>query len=324
MKAGIVGMGAVGRAAALAASQRGSASELVLVNRNPKVSEAVALDLSYGAPLSATEIVRAGDYDALAGAGIVVITAGVNEKAGGATDREDPAGRLRLLDRNIQVMQDVVPPILAAAPDAVVLVATDPPDPLADIVRLLAPHAKVLSTGTWLDSLRFRSHLADALGVNPRSVEANVLGEHGKSEVLHWSGAAVAGVPWRDLAAQRAIAESSLKERVDSAVRLANINIIEGIGASQYGIGIVIARLIEAVLRNEKLVAPVGSYHSEDGVTFSLPSIIGVRGVEGVLVPRLDADEQGALARSIATLRDALAHSQANLSIPRSVRSLPP
>ena len=153
----------------------------------------------------------------------------------------------------------------------------------------MAPHAKVLSTGTWLDSLRFRSHLADALGVNPRSVEANVLGEHGKSEVLHWSGAAVAGVPWRDLAAQRAIAESSLKERVDSAVRLANINIIEGIGASQYGIGIVIARLIEAVLRNEKLVAPVGSYHSEDGVTFSLPSIIGVRGVEGVLVPRLDA-----------------------------------
>ena len=127
MKAGIVGMGAVGRAAALAASQRGSASELVLVNRNPKVSEAVALDLSYGAPLSATGIVRAGDYDALAGAEIVVITAGVNEKAGGATDREDPAGRLRLLDRNIQVMQDVVPPILAAAPDAVVLVATDPP-----------------------------------------------------------------------------------------------------------------------------------------------------------------------------------------------------
>src|SRR4051812_20908885 len=314
MKAGIIGLGAVGRAAALAALQRGSASELVLVNRNPKVSEAIALDLGYGAPLSATRRVRAGDYEALASAGIVVITAGVNEKTGGATDRQDAAGRLRLLDQNIRVMQDIVPPLVAAAPEAVILIATDPPDPLADVVRVLAPGAKVFSTGTWLDSLRFCTHLADAFGVNPRSVQADVLGEHGKSEVLHWSGAAIAGVPWKDLAAQRGIEERSLKERVDSAVRLANINIIEGIGASQYGIGIVIARLIEAVLRDEKLAVPVGFYHSEHGVTFSLPSIVGAAGVEGVLAPWLDAREQDALARSIATLQDALARSQATLS----------
>ena len=314
MTAGIVGLGSVGRAVALAVLQRGSASELVLVNRNRKVSEAIALDMGYGAPLSATRRVRAGNYDALAGAGIVVITAGVNEKTGGATDRQDPAGRLRLLDQNIRVMHDIVPPLVAAAPEAVILVATDPPDPLADVVRVLAPRAKVVSTGTWLDSLRFRTHLAEAFGVNPRSVEANVLGEHGKSEVLHWSGAAIAGVPWKDLAAQRGIEERSLKERVDSAVRLANINIIEGIGASQYGIGIVIARLIEAVLRDEKLAVPVGFYHSEHGVTFSLPSIVGAAGVEGVLAPWLDAREQDALARSIATLQDALARSQATLS----------
>jgi L-lactate dehydrogenase len=314
MTAGIIGLGSVGRAVALAVLQRGSASELVLVNRNRKVSEAIALDMGYGAPLSATRRVRAGNYDALAGAGIVVITAGANEKTGGATDRQDPAGRLRLLDQNIRVMHDIVPPLVAAAPEAVILVATDPPDPLADVVRVLAPRAKVVSTGTWLDSLRFRTHLAEAFGVNPRSVEANVLGEHGKSEVLHWSGAAIAGVPWKDLAAQRGIEERSLKERVDSAVRLANINIIEGIGASQYGIGIVIARLIEAVLRDEKLAVPVGFYHSEHGVTFSLPSIVGAAGVEGVLAPWLDAREQDALARSIATLQDALARSQATLS----------
>jgi len=314
MKAGIIGMGSVGRAAALAALQRGSANELVLVNRNAKVSEAVALDLGYGALLSATRRVRSGDYDALAGARIVVITAGVNEKTGGATDRQDPAGRLRLLDQNIRVMHDIVPPVAAAAPEAIILVATDPPDPLADVVRVLAPCAKVVSTGTWLDSLRFRIHLAEAFGVNPQSVEANVLGEHGKSEVLHWSGATIAGVLWKDLAAQRGIEERSLKERVDGAVRLANINIIEGIGASQYGIGIVIARLIEAVLRDEKLAVPVGFYHPEHGVTFSLPSIIGFAGVEGVLAPRLDEPEQDALARSIATLQDALARSQATLS----------
>ena len=165
------------------------------------MSEAVALDLHYGAPLSATCRLRAGGYDALAGAGIVVITVGVNEKTGGATDRQDPGGRLRLLDQNVGVMQDVAPPLVAAAPEAVILTATDPPDPLADVVRLLAPSAKVFSTGTWLDSLQFRTHLAEAFGANPCSVQAEVLGEYGTSEVMHWSGAAVAGVPWKDLAA---------------------------------------------------------------------------------------------------------------------------
>jgi L-lactate dehydrogenase len=193
----------------------------------------------------------------------------------------------------------VVPPLTAAAPDAVILIATDPPDPLADVVRTLAPGAKVFSTGTWLDSLRFRIHLADALGVNARSVRADVFGEHGKSEVLHWSGAEIGGVPWQDVLAQRGIDGASLKDRVDQAVRLANINIIEGIGASQYGIGVVIAQLIEAVLRDEKLVVPVGSHHPEHGVTFSLPSVVGAAGVEGVF------------ERSIATLQDALARSEA-------------
>jgi L-lactate dehydrogenase len=311
MKAGIIGIGAVGRAAALAAMQRGSASELVLVDRTAKVSNAVALDLGYGLPLGASVRIDAGDYAALRGAGIVVVTAGVNEQAGGATDRNDPAGRLRLLDTNVRVMQDVIPPLVAAAPDAVILIATDPPDPLADVVRALAPDGKVFSTGTFLDSLRFRTHLGEALGVRPRSVRADVFGEHGKSKVLHWSGAAIAGVPWKDVVAQRGIDAMSLKARVDDAVRHANINIIEGIGASQYGIGIVIARLIEVVLRDEKLVIPVGMHSREHGVTFSLPCVVGAAGVESVLQPVFDAEEQAALKKSIATLQDALARSEA-------------
>ncbi|MEA2839231.1 MAG: L-lactate dehydrogenase [Methylobacteriaceae bacterium] len=318
MKAGIIGVGAVGRAAALAAMQRSSASELVLVDRTAKVSQAVALDLGYGIPLGGSIRIKAGDYAGLEGAGIVVVTAGVNEQAGGATDRNDPAGRLRLLDQNVGVMQDVVPPLVAAAPDAVILIATDPPDPLTDVVRALAPNAKVFSTGTFLDSLRFRTHLADALGVSPSTVRADVLGEHGKSEVLHWSGAAIAGVPWKDVAAQRGIDETSLKARVDDAVRHANINIIEGIGASQYGIGIVIARLIEAVLRDEKLVIPVGAHSHEHGVTYSLPSVVGASGVESVFAPRLEPQEQEALAKSIATLQEALAESEASRLIAKA------
>ena len=263
--------------------------------------------MGYGAPLGPSTSISAGDYRQLAGAGIVVIAAGVNEKTGGAADRQDQSGRLRLLERNVQVMHDVVPPIVAEAPSAVILVATDPPDPLTDVVRDLAPGVNVFGTGTFLDSLRFRVHLADALGMSPRSIQADVLGEHGKSEVLHWSGAAIGNVPWQDVVAQRGLNKQAIKAHVDEAVRLANINIIEGIGASQYGIGIVIARLIEAVLHDEKLVAPVGSHLSEHGVTYSLPSVIGIAGVEEVLSPRLDPAEQDMLNYSISVLRSARA-----------------
>jgi len=305
MKAGIIGMGTVGRAAALAAMQRGSANELVLVNRHSELSEAVALDLGYGGPLSASSRVTAGTYDDLGGAGVVVITAGVNEKHGGATDRTDSAGRLRLLQSNAKVMHEVVPRLIEAEPEAVIVVATDPPDVLADMVRDLAPSAKVLSTGTWLDSLRFRTQLAKAFHINPRSIQADVLGEHGTSELFHWSAASVAGVPVSDVVAAHRIDEAAFRTRVEDDVRFANINIIEGLGASQYGIGIVIARIIEAVLRDERIVVPVGSYHGGYGATFSLPSILGASGVEGVIEPRLDSAEQETLRRSIAKLKQA-------------------
>jgi L-lactate dehydrogenase len=322
MKAGIIGIGNVGRAAALAALQRGSARELILVDLHSELSEAVALDLGYGVAISRTCAVRSGGYADLAGCGIVIITAGINEKAGGATNRNDPSGRLKLLQRNAAVMRDIVPPLIAAAPDAVIVVATDPPDPLADIVRELAPSANVLSSGTWLDSLRLRTHLAHALGVSVKSVAADVLGEHGTSEVMHWSGATVAGVPLKDAAAQFGLEVSALRQRIEDEVRFANINIIEGLGASQYGVGIVIARIIEAVLRDEKIVVPIGSFHAADGVTYSLPSVLGAGGVERVLQPSLTADEDAALKRSVATLHHALAQAQDQSLSPVSVSAV--
>ena len=239
MKAGIVGMGTVGRAAAAAMLQRGSCRELVLVNRRREVAEAVALDLRYGVPVGPAVTVRAGDYDDLRGAGVVVIAAGVNEKSGGATDRNDPEGRLKLIDANVPVMRAVVPPAVAAAPDAVLLLVPDPPDPLADLARQLAGHDRVVSSGTLLDSLRFRTHLAEALGVDPRSVQANVLGEHGTSAVEHWSAVEVGGVPLAAVLERVGKRIEQVRPRVEDAVRGANLNIIQGIGASQYGIGAV-------------------------------------------------------------------------------------
>ncbi len=306
MKIGIIGAGAVGAACAMATIMRGCASELVLVNRGRERAKGMATDMGYGAPLSSTTRVMDGDYSDLAGVALVMVTAGVNEKSGGATDRNDPAGRLRLLDKNAEIYRQVIPQITAAAPDAVLLVVTDPPDPLAWLTRELARHDRVLSTGTLLDSLRFRLHLGRKLKVAPASIEAQVLGEHGTSHIFHWSGARVGGVPIEDALGQCGLRhDDGFRATIEKEVRYANITIIEGIGASQYGIGMVCARIAEIVLRDERALVPIGVYNSKLGVTLSLPSVVGREGCLQVLDPPLSDDERMGLNKSVETLRKA-------------------
>jgi len=306
MKLGIIGTGNVGNAIALAAVARGSAREIVLVNRTRKVAEAVATDLHYGIPLGPRIDISDGDYDALNGAGVILITSGVNEKTGGATDRSDAQGRLRLLEKNAAIYRDIVPKIVSAAPQAVLVAVTDPPDPLADIARMIAAHDRVLSTGTFLDSLRFRVHLGIHFGVDAASVEAQVIGEHGTSQVFLWSSARIAGVPLARLLQERRASLDDLRAKVENDVRYANITIIGGHDASQYGIGIVSARIAEMVLRDERSAIPIGSYQREFGVTLSLPSVVGRGGVTAVLPLDLSAEERDGLRKSTENLRTAL------------------
>jgi L-lactate dehydrogenase len=306
MKLGIIGTGNVGNAIALAAVTRGSAREIVLVNRTRKVAEAVATDLRYGIPLGPRIDISDGDYDALNGAGVVLITSGVNEKTGGATDRSDTQGRLRLLEKNLAIYRDIIPKIVSVAPQAVLVAVTDPPDPLADVAREIAGHDRVLSTGTFLDSLRFRVHLGAHFGVDPVNVEAQVIGDHGTSQVFLWSTARIAGIPLAKLLQERRESLADLRAKVENDVRYANITIIEGHNASQYGIGIVSARIAEMVLRDECSAIPIGSYQREFGVTLSLPSIVGRSGVTAILPPDLSADEQDGLRKSAENLRTAL------------------
>jgi L-lactate dehydrogenase len=306
MKIGIIGAGAVGAACAVATVMRGCASELVLVNRSRDRAKGMATDMGYGAPLSSTTKVTDGDYSDLAGAALVMVTVGVNEKSGGATDRNDPQGRLRLLDKNAEVYRQVIPRVSAAAPDAVLLVVTDPPDPLAFLTRELAGHDRVLSTGTLLDSLRFRVHLGRKLKVAPTDIEAQVLGEHGTSQIFHWSGARVGSVPISDALGQCGLQhDDNFRATIENEVRYANITIIEGIGASQYGIGMVCARIAEIVLRDERAVVPIGVYNSKFGVTLSLPAVVGREGCLQVLDPPLSNDERIGLKKCIETLRKA-------------------
>ena len=234
-----------------------------------------------------------------------MITAGISEKAGGAVDRSDRRGRLRLLDTNAAIYRDIVPRVAQGAPRAVILVITDPPDPLVDVARTSAGHDRVLGTGTFLDSLRFRVHLAEHFDVDAKQVEAQVIGEHGVSQVFLWSTARIAGVPISTLIKERGETLDSVCKQIEENVRYANITIIEGNDASQFGIGVVAARIAEWFFAMSVRL-PIGSYNDRFGVTLSLPSIVGRGGVVRTFEPEMSRDERQALELGAANLRKSI------------------
>ena len=304
MKVGIIGAGAVGSACLTSLITRGVACEIVLVNRSRKRADGVITDVQSGAALQPHVRLRAGEYEDLNGAELIMVTAGVNEKDGGATDRSDPKGRLNLLHKNARAYEEIIPQITKAAPDAVILVVTDPPDARADAALRLG-HKKVLSTGTYLDSLRFRFHLARRLQINPESVEALVLGEHGTSQVFVWSSARVGGQPIASFPRDSGESFDQFKKAIEKEVRYANITIIEGTGASVFGIGVVSARIAEIILRDERAVIPIGAFNRAFGATLSLPSVLGRDGVSRIIMPELSDQERELLDKSARTIREA-------------------
>lgn len=305
MKIGIVGAGFVGSTAAYAMVMRGVGSEIVIADINAKAAEAQAQDIIHATPFAYPIAVRAGGYDAFAGAGIVVLAAGVGQKPGET--------RLQLLDRNAQVFGQIIPQVLAAAPDAVLLVATNPVDIMTLIATRISglPPGRVIGSGTVLDTARFRSLLAGHLGISPKSVHANVLGEHGDSEVLHWSGATAGELPIHDFAAQvRTPLTAAIRAEIDHNVRHAAYIIIEGKGATYYGIGAGIARIAQAIEGDERAVITTSIIddHAVDGVpgvALSLPRIVGAAGVTATLYPPLNDEERIGLRRSAEILKEA-------------------
>ena len=169
-------------------------------------------------------------------------------------------------------------------------------------------HERVLTTGTYLDSLRFRFHLARRLGVSPATVDVLILGEHG-ARPRYLCGPRPGLQACRQSICSRGppVTVNEVRREIEPEVRYANITIIEGIGASQHGIGMVSPRIAEMVLRDERAVIPIGSYNPRYGVTLSLPSILGRNGVARILEPELSEDERQALQRSADTLKAASA-----------------
>ena len=291
MKVGIVGAGLVGGAAGYAMVLRGSCTDLVLVDLDTERAHAEAADISHAAPVSHPVRVSSGgsEFGALAGSAVVVVTAGANQKPG-----ED---RLSLLEKNAEIFRQIVPQIVAAAPEAVLLVASNPVDIMTALTARLAPKAQVLGSGTVLDSARFRSLLSGHAGVAPQNIHAHVLGEHGESEVLAWSSASVSGIPL----SQVLTLDRHLRSEVERGTRRAAAQIIAGKGATNYGVGAALALITEAVLKDRRAVLTV-SGPSPYGPFLSLPRVVGAGGVLRTLTPDLNPAEEEALMQSAETL----------------------
>lgn len=305
MKVGIVGTGMVGSAAANALMLRGAASELVLIDQNGGRAIAEAEDILHATPFAYITSVRAGDYADLAGAGAVVIAAGVSQRPGET--------RLALLERNAEVFARAVPRILDAAPEAILVIATNPVDVMTQVATRIAglPPERVIGSGTILDTARFRALLGAHLRISPKSAHAYVLGEHGDSEVLCWSASDAGGIGVEELARQlgRPLDEAA-KAAIDQGVRRAAYKIIEGKGATWYGIAGGLTRIIQSIGGNENSVLTVSTLADQvEGVgpvALSLPRVVGRRGVVATLWPKLSDAEHLALRRSAEVIKDAL------------------
>src|SRR5262245_16625893 len=310
-KVGLVGTGMVGSSFAYALMQHGLATELVLVDKDRARAEGEAMDLNHGLPFVRPLRIAAGDYADLARCEIVVITAGANQRPGET--------RLDLLQRNAAVFEEIVPQIVAASPASILVIATNPVDILtaisAEIARL--PAGRVIGSGTILDTARFRYLLGAYYRVDPRSVHAYIVGEHGDTELALWSLANIAGVRLRDFVGANGQGYSqAVLEQVFEQTRTAAYEIIKRKKATYYAIGLSLLAIVEAVLRDQHTVltvsSPMQGQYGVDGIAISLPTIVGRQGIEAVLALPISDEEQAAFQRSAQTLKDRLAQLRAS------------
>jgi L-lactate dehydrogenase len=302
MKVGIIGAGFVGSATGYAMVLRNSCRELVLIDVNHAKAEAEADDIQHATPVSHPVLISAGTYKDLKGAKVVIITAGVNQRPG--------ESRLDLIGRNVVVFESIVPQIINAEPEAIIVVATNPVDVLTTVTERIAKVNKgqVLGSGTTLDTVRFRALVAEHVGVDAHHVHGYVVGEHGDSEVVVWSSATVAGMPIHEFCAARRIEWShTIRDNISENVRKAAYHIIQGKGATYYGIGAVLANITERILRDQRAIMTVSETIVEYGVALSLPRIVGGSGVIANIGLSMNDDEKTLLQNSANVLKSALA-----------------
>ena len=296
---GIIGTGWVGSSVAISTLHLGLAHDLLLHDARARIAEGEAMDLSHGAPFYPAAAVRAASLDEMRHTRALVIAAG--RASTGSQSRlellRDNADLARTLGRGF------------AGYPGVVVVVTNPVDVLTQVFREASglPPERVLGTGTMLDTSRLRQVLGRELAIDPRSIHAQVVGEHGDSEVVLWSSAHIGGTPLRQWPGWTRERERA----ISTEVRTAAYEIIQRKGATNHAIGLVTANLLRSVLRDERRVLTVSRVHDGvaglNGVALSLPAVVGSGGAQTVIAPALDDEERAGLERSAGVLGAAIA-----------------
>lgn len=302
----VVGLGNVGATFAYALMLSGLAAEIVLIDANQAKAEGEAMDLSHAVPFSHATNIWAGDYADCAGAAVTVVTAGTAQKPGET--------RLDLVKRNAAIFGQIIPKVAEHNPDGIILITTNPVDVLTytSLHDSGLPAQRVFGSGTILDTARFRTLLGRHFRVDPRSVHAWIIGEHGDSEVPVWSIANIAGMKLCDFAkARNCEYEIEQMEQIFLNTRDAAYHIIARKGATYYAVAAGLMRIVEAILRDQYTILSVSSlvenYYGITNVCFSLPTVINRNGIERVLHLQLDEQEQNLLRKSASVLEDTIA-----------------
>jgi len=309
MKVGVVGSGLVGSTAAYAMVMQGTGREIVLVDKNPARASAEADDIFHAVPFAHPLTIRPGDYSDLSDCKAVIVTAGVNQRSG--------ESRRELLQRNAAVFREVIPQVIEHAPGAVMVVATNPVDIMTHIASDVAiqcglPAGRVIGSGTTLDTARFRTLLGTHFGVDSRHVHAYVIGEHGDSEVLAWSLVTIGGLHYSKFGELNGISlDEAARKQIDERVRRAAYHIIEGKGATYYGIGSALARIVNVILHDQRSIMTICSRIPELGglhdVTIAMPHLFGGDGVIAPIPLELTHEETAALQASAEIISKAIA-----------------
>lgn len=305
-KAAVIGCGFVGSTIAYALMQKGTFSELVLLDANHAKAEGEAMDISHGLPFAHAMDIREGDYEDIADASVVIITAGANQKPG--------ESRLDLVQKNAVIMRSIIREIKRVKCEGILLIVSNPVDILTQVALEESgfPKERVIGSGTVLDTARLKYLVSEKLKVDSRNVHAFIVGEHGDSELAVWSCANIYGIGLEDFARMRGYRDfEKEKDELYHAVRDSAYEIIERKGATYYGIGMAAARIAESIVRDSHTVAPVSvSLNGEYGIfglCLSIPAVIGRDGAEQILEINFSEEENGKLRESAEELKSVLA-----------------
>ena len=304
-KCAMIGCGFVGASAAFSLVESGLFSELVLIDANHDKAEGEAMDLNHGMPFVRPMEIYAGGYDDLPDCGLIIITAGANQKPNET--------RMDLVNKNVGIFKSIIPEIKKRQCEGILLIVSNPVDILTFVALKLSglPASRVIGSGTVLDTARLKFLLGQHLDVDSRSEHAFIIGEHGDSELAVWSSANVSGIEldhFCELCGHFNHMESM--RNLYESVRDSAYEIIRKKGATYYGIAMAVRRIAECIVRNEHSILPVSSliegHYGLSGVCMGVPTIVGSAGVEKVLDIPLSAEEQKQLLDSADALKKVL------------------